>query len=365
MRELAVVDADSHVTEPMSAWAALRDEQRPRIRRDEFGLEHVYVGDTLLVIGSLGNIATPGAKMSDLAGARPFEEAEPGGFDPVIHLRAMDSEGIDAAVMYPTVGLNFWAITDAPAAVSLARAYNDWLAEYCSTDPHRMYGAAMVPLQDPTAAAAELRRAHDELGFRVAFVRPNPVCGRSISDPSHEIVWETAENLGVTIGVHEGSSNTIPTLGTDRMITPFILHAVSHAFEQMLACAQLMCFGVMERHPELHFVFLEAGGGWAPYWMERLDEQVYGFGAFNPDMKLRPSDYFARQCWIPFEPDERTLPALAPLIEDRAMWGSDYPHHDSTFPGAVKEIRETIGALSPDLQRKILGDNALACYRLA
>jgi uncharacterized protein len=359
-----VVDADSHVTEPMSAWKELADEHRPRIQRDDLGFEHVYVGGELLVTASLGNVATPGAKMSDFEHMRRLEEAEAGGFDPKLHLEAMDTESIDAAVMFPTVGLNFWVVRDLGAAVALARAYNDWLSDYCKTAPGRMFGAAMIPLQDPIAAAAELRRAHDELGFRVAFVRPNPVLGRSIADPAHEVVWETAESLGVTIGVHEGSSNTIPTLTTDRMITPFILHAVSHAFEQMLSCAQLICFGVMERHPDLHFVFLEAGGGWAPYWMERLDEQVWGFGAFQPDMKLRPSEYFMRQCWVPFEPDERTLPALARLIEDRAMWGSDYPHHDSTFPGAVKKVRDTIAPLPQRIQKKILGVNARACYRL-
>src|SRR5579864_8393505 len=208
-RALNVVDADSHVTEPMSAWKDLKDEHRPRIERDDLGFEHVFVGSELLVTGSLGNIATPGAKMSDFEHMRPLEEAEAGGFDPRLHLEAMDTEEIDAAVMFPTVGLNFWAVGDPDAAVALARAYNDWLSDYCATAPDRMFGAAMVPLQDPIGAAAELRRAHDELGFRVAFVRPNPVGGRSIADPAHEVVWEAAEALRVTIGVHEGSSNTI------------------------------------------------------------------------------------------------------------------------------------------------------------
>ncbi len=72
----------------------------------------------------------------------------------------------------------------------------------------------------------------------------------------------------MTIGIHEGSSNTIETLASDRKpFNPLVLHAVSHAFEQMLACAQLVTQGVMERHPDLRFVFLEAGGGWAPYWL--------------------------------------------------------------------------------------------------
>jgi predicted TIM-barrel fold metal-dependent hydrolase len=122
----------------------------------------------------------------------------------------------------------------------------------------------------------------------------------------------------------------------------------------------------MERHARLRFVFLEAGGGWAPYWLYRLDEQVHGFGGFCPQMRLRPSEYFARQCWVSFEVDEPTLPALVPFVgEDRIVWGSDYPHHDATFPGALKELREVIAPLPQATQAKILGANAAALYRLS
>jgi predicted TIM-barrel fold metal-dependent hydrolase len=99
--------------------------------------------------------------------------------------------------------------------------------------------------------------------------------------------------------------------------------------------------------------------------LQRLDEQVHGFGDFCPEMKLRPSEYFARQCWISFEVDEATLSPLAPLIgEERIVWGSDYPHHDATFPGAVKELREAISPLPAEVRAKILGANARTLYQL-
>ncbi len=361
----AVVDADGHVLEPMSAWDGVPEEHRLRAERDALGLDHVFVGSQEIVTVSLGFLGSPGSRMEDLAHSRRYEEAQPGGFDPKLRLEDMDSEGIDVAVLYPSIGLNFWAIENPAAAVHLARAYNDWLAEYCVADRDRLFGAAMLPFQDPAAAVAELRRCVTDLGFPAAFVRPNPCCGRSLSHPAFEPVWAAAEELGAVIGVHEGSSNTIQTLGMDRPFNPLILHAVSHAFEQMLACAQLMVFGVMDRHPDLRFVFLEAGGGWAPYWLYRLDEQLHGFGGFCPDLRLRPSEYFARQCWVSFEVDEPTLPALLPFIgENRVVWGSDYPHHDATFPGAVKELREVVAPLPEAVQAKILGGNAAALYGL-
>jgi predicted TIM-barrel fold metal-dependent hydrolase len=360
-----VVDADGHVVEPRSAWASLADEHRPRIERDSSGYEHVVVGDTEILAVPLGTLATPGSRFSDPATFRPLEEAQAGGSDPVVRLADMDSEGIDQAVLFPSVGLYFWALDDPTAAVAIARAYNEWLAGYCEAGPGRLFGAAMLPLQDPEAAAAELRRSVEELGFRSAFVRPNPCRGRSLSDRAYEPVWRAAEELDVAIGVHEGSSVILPTLGSDRPFNPLILHAVSHSFEEMLAYAQLATFGVFDRHPGLKVVFLESSGGWVPFWLERLDEQAESFGGFCPDMQRAPSEYFARQCWISFEVDERTLPALAPIIGgDRIVWGSDYPHHDATFPGAVDALRRTIEPCPVDVQARVLGLNAAAVYRL-
>jgi uncharacterized protein len=175
-----------------------------------------------------------------------------------------------------------------------------------------------------------------------------------------------AEQLGVAVGVHEGFQLAVPRLGSDR--TPrnvLVLHAVSHTFEQMFACAQLIAEGVLDRHPGLRVVFLEAGSGWVPYWLARLDHQVQPYGGYAPSMQLTPSEYFARQCWVSFEIDEATLPALVPFVGvDRIVWGSDYPHADSTFPGALDELRVTIASLPAEEQQRILSANAAALYAL-
>jgi uncharacterized protein len=360
-----VIDADGHVVEPLEAWAGLPEAHRPRIHRDRSGYEHVVVGDREILAVPLGSLARPGSTFNDPSTFLALEDAQPGGSDPVARLADMDTEGIDQAVLYPSIGLYAWALDDPAAAVAIARAYNDWLASYCAAAPRRLFGAAMLPLQDPAAAAAELHRARTELGFPAAFVRPNPCRGRSLSDRDYDPVWDMAEELQTPIGIHEGSSVIVPTLGADRPFNPLILHAVSHSFEEMLACAQLIAFGVLERHPALRCIFLESSGGWAPFWLERLDEQAESFGGFCPDLKLRPSEYFARQCTISFEVDERTLPALAPFIgPGRIVWGSDYPHHDATFPGATDAIRATVAPCPTATQAKVLGLNARQVYRL-
>ncbi len=362
-----VIDGDGHVLEPRSAWAALPEAHRPEIRTDERGLDHVVIAGTTVFFARLGQMGRPGTDVGEEVGPVPLEEALPGAFDPVARLADMNAEGIDEVVLYPTIGLGFWGVQDPAAAVAVCRAYNDWLAGYCAAAPDRLHGAALIPFQDVPAAVGELRRCRTDLGVVAAMIRPNPCLGRTIGDPANEPFWAAAEELGVAVAIHEGFQPAVPPLSHDRQPTNvLILHAVSHTFEQMLACAALIGLGVLDRHPGLRVVFLEAGGGWAPYWLERLDHQVGTYQRYAPDMQLTPTEYFARQCWVSFEIDEPTLPVLVPFVgADRIVWGSDYPHADSTVPGATAALRATIAPLPADVRQRILGGNAAELYGLS
>ena len=125
-----IVDADGHVVEPEGAWTGLPDHQRPQIHADGNGYEHVVVGGTEILAVPLGTLARPGSTFDDPATFRPLAEAQPGGSDPMARLADMDREGIDQAVLYPTIGLYFSLVEEPAGAVALARAYNDWLATY-------------------------------------------------------------------------------------------------------------------------------------------------------------------------------------------------------------------------------------------
>jgi predicted TIM-barrel fold metal-dependent hydrolase/ketosteroid isomerase-like protein len=263
----------------------------------------------------------------------------------------MDGEGIDQAVLYPTIGLHAAAVPDPVAVVSIARAYNNWISGYCRIAPHRLFAAALLPLQDPAAAAVEFRRAVSELGCRAGFVDLTDCLERSLADPAYTPIWGAAEELGVPISIHVGSRVIVPTDDSDLV----------------LACAQLIASGVLERHPGLRCLLLASEGGWSPVWLEQLTEQVGSSGAPGADMKLTPSEYFARQCAICFGTDaeETTLPVLVPLIgADHLVWGTGNPLRDATFPGAAAAIRRAIAPCSPATQIKVLGLNARHLYGL-
>jgi predicted TIM-barrel fold metal-dependent hydrolase len=285
--------------------------------------------------------------------------------DPKDRLRAMERDGIERGLLFPSAGLYLPSVEEEAYAAALCRAYNNWLYDYCNTDPKRLMGVGVVPVQDVKLAIEEARRAVNELGFKGIFVRPNPVKGRNIDDPYYDPLYRTIVELAVPLLVHEGSGAFLPTAGADRFAGQwFFTHTISHPFEQMLASLGLICRGSLERNPELQVVFLESGAGWLPYWLWRMDEHYEILPFQVPWLKMKPSDYFRRQCFTSFEADETRLgEVISSIGADRVVFASDYPHWDATFPGVTEMIlgREDLDA---ETKRKIMGENAARLLRL-
>jgi predicted TIM-barrel fold metal-dependent hydrolase len=372
-----VLDADIHVIEPRTMW---RDHIDPAFRGREPQPEDLAFG---MVVDGVA-INTWDARERDLDDAAralrrerilaTFEEIYPEayarGFDAASQLAGMDQEGIDVAVLYPSFGL-FALATDGldPAlALAIARAYNDWLAGFCSVDPNRLKAVAMVPRQDPVGAAAEATRAVQELGMVGVFARPNAVDGRTLDDAYYDPLYGAVERLGVPLGLHEGGKAGHPQAGADRFTDLEMQHICTHPLEQMCAAVSLIYGGVLDRFPALEVVFLEAGCGWVPFWLERMDEHhdnalTRGFGG-SRRRALRPSEYFHRQCYVSANAEETFVAHVADEVgEDRIVFSGDYPHPDGPFPHAVSDFLALEG-LTEDRKRKILWENGARLYHL-
>jgi predicted TIM-barrel fold metal-dependent hydrolase len=358
-----VVDADGHVVELPTMWAEYVEQpyrgRAPHLAVDERGRPCQVIDDRILMRHAI--LLTYGPDY-DLGASPP----RPGGWDAAARLHDMDSEGIDIAVLFPSVGFYCVEVADARLMAALCRAYNNWLADYCRTAPARLVGVALLPLVDVDESIRELERATEQLGFRGAFVRPNPYAGRPIHHPCYERFWEGAASLGVPVTVHEGLSDTLPTLGRERFENPAILHVLSHPFEQMAACAGLIMTGVLDRHPRLRVAFLESGSGWLPYWLGRLDAHWETWRRLLPAVRMKPSEYFRRQCVISTDPEERSVEAvLREVGDDHVMWASDYPHPDAHFPGAVEKSLATLAGAPQVTRHKVLAANAARFYGIA
>jgi predicted TIM-barrel fold metal-dependent hydrolase len=255
----------------------------------------------------------------------------------------MDRESIDVTVLFPTIALMCFPIVVEPAfALALCRAYNDWISAFCSADPLRLWAAAVVPLhQDVDAAIRELERAATRLCLRAVVVRPNPIAGRDLADPAFEPFWEKAEHLGIPVCVHEGASALVPAAGGDRFSNYLMRHLLCHPVEQMVACSAFIFGGILDRHPRLKVAFLEAGAAWAPYLLDRMDEHAAVMGHLVADnVKMKPSHYFKRQCFVSCEAEEAGLANTLELLgADNVVFASDYPHFNGRFPGATDPLR--------------------------
>jgi len=363
-----VVDSDGHLLEPADVFDGVDPrylEQAPRILRDERGRQGFsFFGRPPFTNGPFG----PGDAVTPQGLREPkglsWDQATPGGFDPHARIRDMDADGIDAAVLFPTLGLFLSMVPQAEASAAIARALNDHAAEYARPYPDRLFCVGVVPLKDVVGAVAELQRVA-AMGFVGIVVRPNPdpTTQRRIDDSAYEPLWSAAEEAGMVVAIHEGVNPFIPFAGIDRCQTMYDWHCVSHPFEQMLAMLTLGRAGVFERHPNLRVGFMESNCGWLPYWLERLDSNWRQLPWQAPEIKRPPSEYFQRQCAITCEADEEAVGAVADLVgDDRIMWASDYPHYDSE-PGAAAEMFAR-DELSDERKTRIMATNADRFFRL-
>ncbi len=330
---MTVIDSDGHVRDDADLLQPFLPEAfrgRPLFARDEW---HRHL---------------PGTR-----GANPRT--------PQDQLAAMDREGVDVAVLYPTSGLGIGVLREPEKAVAIAHAYNDWLADFCTAAPERLKGVAIVAPHDPLAAARELNRAVTDLGF-VGLMMPTWVPGRYLSDQAFDPIYAEAATLGVPIGTHTGvGQEAMPPRFPDFLST----HATAHPFEQMAAVCSFVVGGILERHPALRVAFLESGIGWVPFWLERLDESFEKRHAEVPYLRMKPSEYLlSGRCYFHTEPEEKGLVyAIEVLGDDQIMYASDYPHWDCMHPDSARILQERTD-LSESSKRKILGDNAARFYKL-
>ena len=290
------------------------------------------------------------------------------GFDAPSHLRAMDHEGIDVAVLFRTVGSMLVSLDemDPDYSLALCRAFNDWVATYCQEDPVRLKATAIVPQQAPELAASEARRAVEELGVAGIVLLPMPLNGRHASDPSFDVLWQQVEQLSVPVCFH-GTSGAAgwDYLGARLAGQPgfrALSHAATFSVELMLTMGSMIMGGVLERFPGLKVAFLEGNCSWLPWWLYRLDDQWEKFGSEAEGLALPPSEYFRRQCYLSVDPDEYLVADVVRRVgDDNLVFSTDYPHPDSAYPHAVDEMLALEG-LSVESKRKILWTNCARLY---
>ena len=362
----AVIDADRHSMEPAELWDRYLD---PRFRG-----RVIAVGDVQLVDGrpfSSAHREQPNTGFRSWSHGERYRQVYADGaahdFDPASNLRDMDREGVDVAVLFPTYGLHMIWLNDIDVdlGAAICRAYNTWIAEYCSNHADRLKGVALIPVYDPPQAIAELRRAKTELGLVGVMWRPNPLMGRNLDSPDYFPIYEAACDLDMPILVHEGAGSMLRQAGDERY-GAFGRHIACHPMEQMLACLTMCANGLLERFPALRVAFMESGCGWLPFWLERMDEHwEHAELGSNRATKEPPSAIFKRQSFISCESGEALIQTVVDLHgDDNLVTATDYPHPDALdkFPERTIGDLTRNPTLSAESKRKILWDNPARLY---
>ncbi len=378
MYEMHVMSADSHVMEPADFWATRLDvkyrDQAPRVVKNDKGAGYVFVAPGISPFPVAGGFGTgrSGTELKEHL-TKGYEAARPSGWDPAERIKDQDIDGVEAEVLYTTLGMRLFSLDDAGLQRACFGAYNDWLAEFCSYNPKRLVGNALISLEDIGEGIKELERCA-RIGLRGAMIWGSAPEDRPYSSRMYDPFWQAASELEMPLSLHvitgrgrESKLEVDPKTGNIVSLagpTRLEMYAnVIHEIQRSLT--SLIVSGVLERFPRLKLVSAENDVGWLPHYMYRLDHAWEKYSALTPEpLPLKPSDYMRRQLWATFQ-DDPVGPATYRFFgSSNYMWASDFPHTDSTWPNSRKIIEKDFAGVPEDVTRKIVFENAAKLYRL-
>jgi uncharacterized protein len=335
-------------------------------------------------MGSAGREYVPGRihRADRMAATGLYEDGKKGIrrlSDPDLRLNDQDRDGVQAEVLYGILGAT-GRMNDPEATVEVMRIYNEWLADFCGTHPERYAGLASIPNNPIDAAIAEVERVAKRGAVRGLDIA-NSTDLRPLWDPYWNPLWEVIDACGLPLHFHTIGTRLpddlqrLVFMGADVARAPadatpedkrlarmaFATHITGFQINMGNVLMSVIFGGVLERYPRIRVVLGEAGIGWIPYILWRMD------GEWEDQFKdlsltMPPSEYWRRQCWATYQTDPVGLKLLDELGVDKVMWGSDFPHPDGVWPDSKEYIEREMGHLSPDVRRKIVCENAARLY---
>jgi predicted TIM-barrel fold metal-dependent hydrolase len=365
-----VISADKHLLEPRELFVTRMPEEfrdrAPRVVRAPDG------GDGWSFFGkppsrSFGIEATAGRRVQ-VSGYK-WEDILPGNYGGAAHLADMASDGVDAAVLFPTVGLSAYSLPSDDFTLALIRTYNDWLySDFVAADPKRLVGLALMPVNHGVeTCVAELKRCVAK-GARGFFIPAFPQV--SYVDKQYEPLWAAAAEAGTPLCLHRSQGGNDPGgLSEFQFAVPGVNIAgtVIRFFAGVPPLTYFIFTGVFDRHPGLKILEAEVNFGWIPFWkftMDQCFEQQKGWAQFP--FTRKPSEYVGENVFVSVLDDEVGFAQLSsdPKLADVALFSIDYPHSVCLWPGSAGHIERVTKGIDPVAKAKILSGNAERLFHL-
>jgi len=282
--------------------------------------------------------------------------------NPDLRLKDQDRDGIQAEVLYGILGAT-GRLNDDEAGGEMLRIYNDWLADFCSKQPDRYAGLACIPNHDIGAAVKEIDRVANRGAVRgLEIARKYDMT--PLWDPWWNPMWDAAAASGLPVHFHTigGARRDFSKLSGKTVLAARAASITSFQMHMADVLMSIIFAGVLEHRPHLKIVIGEAGTGWIPYILDRMDAE-WEDQFRELDLKMNPSKYWYRQCYATYQSDPVGVKLLEELGEDNIMWGSDFPHPDGIYPDSQEYIEKELGHLPEATRKKIVCDNAAKLYR--
>lgn len=370
-----IIDCDSHVLEPANLWHDYLEPQfrdrAIRVEPNADGGESLLIANQVVLGGGLAGLGGVEHVRSELfSGNLGYADGCPkASYDPAARLVLLDEWGVDGCISFPTIGILPFPTDDMALISAYCRAYNTWQSEFSAAARGRVASIATVNWRDVDSAVKELDRCL-KLGCRGLFVPPETIDGIRPGDPHFDPLWARLAEANVPGCLHvivRFSGSAMPfaewSRGTTPSPGPVFGFGLGAPGQIMPALASMIVDGLFDRFPKLKIACVEAGCGWAAFLMDRLDEKQAALSSLvSRPLRHKPSEYVSRNCYFVAEPEERTINAMLDLVgEDNILWGSDYPHIDSTLE-APAQIRASLASLSATRRAAVLGGNAAKLF---
>jgi predicted TIM-barrel fold metal-dependent hydrolase len=290
------------------------------------------------------------------------------GRDPAAREKCMNQDGVMAEVIHATWTLYTMRAGNPDLVRDSCQVFNDWLAEYCSHNPKRMVGVAMIPIDDVAWGVAELERVAKR-GLKGAMIHTtNPEGTPPYRDPVYDPFWAAAQALGIPVTLHiiTGRARDPYTFhGAERVEAPRASVGIWTEVWPVLSC-DFIFGGVLDRFPRLQLVLSEYEASWVPYFKFRVERAMRlftgEFGLRKPQRTV--SQYLRENVYYGMIDDPLAFRWLDEIGADRIMWGSDFPHPPCTYPNTQKVLDDVLGKLPADARHRIQAQNVVDLYRI-
>jgi predicted TIM-barrel fold metal-dependent hydrolase len=283
----------------------------------------------------------------------------PGYSGPAARLEAMDQDGVDVEILFSDLSafrivanmLDGWRET--------ARAFTDISAEFAAADPGRLFVAYQIPLRDMDLAVAELERLVSDHHARTVHLPTKP-SALGLPDYHHERydpLWARLQEMRIPVCIHLGVEDELWEIASRDPTPQLGVFTSQPAMRLSELIGMVLLSGLFERFPGLHFVFVEPGLGWVPYYLDTLDRMVT-HGYEFPSLKDKPSAYFHRNVSLTFMDERRGVEMRHEIGLDNIMWSTDFPHPACTWPNSRKVVADLMRGVPDDEAYQLVYGNA-------